>query len=268
MASKSKQTDEQNQSKSAQPEHTEATSSKAIAADAQSEPDFNQQIDALLDTLGGNLSEIDAEGGLALIDEWYSFLHKSKEPAVKELASGLKELQKLVKSGKADGHQISEVLIHLGEQTSEFATDAEQGQKQIVQRLGKQLRKSGTSIAKAEDQENLEQLDAIVEAAETEQLTSLGTDQAIGMIDQWYALLNKSEDTKFQAVASSLKELKQALKRSNPKPETIATVLSQLGEQTVEVASDAPRGFKGVVQKLGKQLSRAATSLESAESAK
>lgn len=246
-------------------EHQETESTKAIADDTQAAPDQTADFDELIEDLSGDFTEIEPEAGLDLISEWQSFLSGSKEAGVKELANGLKELQKLLKSGKATGHDISEVLIHLGEQTAEFANEAEKGSKQTVQRLAKQLRTAGTSIAKAEDREYLEQIDALVEQAEGDELTSLEPDAAIDTIDVWYNLLHKSEDEKLQSVANRLKELKQALKRSNAKPETIANVLSQLGDQTVEAAAEAPRGFKGAIQKLGKQLSKAGAALTDAE---
>lgn len=213
----------------------------------------------------GDLSGIEAESALSLVERWYDFLHKFKEPPVKELASGLKDLQKLLKSGKATGHEISEVLIHIGEQTSEFSSNAEKDLKQPVQRLGKQLRKAGTSIAKAEDQEYHQQIDTLVEKAEGEELTSLDPEAAVGAIDFWYNLVHKAEGEECKQLATSLKELKQVLKRSNPKPETIAKALTQVGEQTTEIAAVAPRGFKGAMQKLGKQLVSVGESLTKAE---
>ena len=232
---------------------------------SQAEFDVNQEMDQLIQALEGDLSQIDAESALDLVDQWHGFLSKSKEPETKELASELKALQKMLKSGKATGHEISEALIQIGEQTTEFSGDAEKGLKQPVQRLGKQLRKAGTSIAKAEDQEYHEQLDTLMEKAEGEELTSLNADEAVGTIDLWYNLLHKAEGEKFQDVANSLKELKQTLKRNNAKPETIAKALTQVGEQTTELSSEAPRGFKGAIQKLGKQLTKAGESLVEAK---
>jgi predicted RND superfamily exporter protein len=231
----------------------------------QQDFDVNQAIDELMQTLQGDLSEIDIDSALSLIDQWHGFLSKTKEPDLKELASELKELQKLIKSGKATGHDISGMLIHLGESTAEVSDVAEKGSKQPVQRLGKQLRKAGTSIAKAEDQEYHEQLDALMEKAEEDELTSLDTEEAIGVIDTWYNLLSKAEGEQFHAVADSLKHLKQVLKRGNAKPETIAKALSQVGEQTTELSSEVPRGFKGIIKKLGRQLNQASESLADAE---
>lgn len=231
----------------------------------KAEFDISQELDELLQSMEGNFSEIEAENAVSLVDRWYNYLHQSKEPEVKELASRLKELQKLLKSGKATGHEIGEVLIDVGEQTSEFSSDLEKGTKQSVGRLGKQLRKAGTSIAKAEDQEHHQQMDALVEKAEGEELTSLDPEEAVGAIDLWYNLLHKTEGEQYQQLADSLKGLKQTLKRGNAKPATIAKALAEVGEHTTEIASEAPRGFKGIVQKLGKQLTKASESLATAE---
>lgn len=241
--------------------HKEQASSKAVAGDAQANPDLSQDIDELIQSLDGDLSSIDLEAATELIDHWQGFLTKSKVEGGKELAGELKELQKMLKGGKATGHEISEMLIHIGEQTAEFAGDAEKGSKQPVQRLGKQLRKAGTSIAKAEDQEIHQQLDTIVDHAEGSELTSMDTEAAVGAIDFWYALLNKAEGEQFKSVANSLKSLKQALSKGNSKPETIAKALGQLGEQTAEISGEVPRGFKGIIQKVGKQLTAASESL-------
>ncbi|MDX2239201.1 MAG: hypothetical protein NW224_00845 [Leptolyngbyaceae cyanobacterium bins.302] len=240
--------------------HQENASAKAVAGDAQA-GDVSQELDELVQTLQGDLNSIDLEAAIGLIEHWQGVLSKSKIEGGKEMASDLKDLQKMLKGGKATGHEISEVLIHIGGQTAEFAGDAEKGSKQVVQRLGKQLRQAGTSIAKAEDQEIHHQLDAIVEQAEGEELTSMDTEAAVGAIDFWYGILNKAEGEQFKPVANSLKSLKQALNKENSKPETIAKTLAQLGEQTTEIAGEAPRGFKGIVQKLGKQLSAASESL-------
>lgn len=267
MASK-KDAEKQPKQTQAEDQEQKETASKAIAEDAGSELDVNQEIDELVQTLQGDLSEIDVESGLSLIDHWHGVLNKVKEPAAKDLASSLKDLQKMLKGGKATGHEISEALIHLGEQTAEFRADGEKGSKQSVQKLGKQLRKAGTSIAKAEDQEYHEQLDSLMEKAEGEELTSLDTEAAVGAIDFWHNVLQKAEGEQFKQVANSLKSLKQALSRGNAKPETIAKALVEVGQQTTEIASEAPRGFKGIVQKLGKQLNQAGESLTEKEAAK
>ncbi|MBD1910424.1 MULTISPECIES: hypothetical protein [unclassified Leptolyngbya] len=227
----------------------------------QVDTDVNQNLDQLVESLQSDLNSIAIEDALALIDQWQSLLSKSKINGGKELAAELKELQKLLKSDKSTGHEISEVLIQIGERTAEFSGEAEKGSKQTVQRLSKQLRSAGTSIAKAEDREMHEQLDTIVEKSEGDELTTLDPEQAVGAIDFWYNMLNKAEGEQYKEVANSLKSLKQALSRGNSKPETIAKALAHVGEQTAQIASEAPRGFKGVLQKVGRQLSSASESL-------
>ncbi len=239
---------------------TETTSSNPAGA-PQAEFNVNQEIDALIQSLEGDLSAIETESALSLIEQWYGFLHKFKELEVKELASGLKELQRMLKSGKATGHEISEELLYISEQTAEFSSNVEKDLKQPVQRLGKQLRTCGTSIAKVEDQEYHQQLDILVEKGESEELISLDAKAAVGAIDFWYNILHKTEGEQFQQVANSLKELKLALNRGNAKPETIGKHLTKVGEQTTEIASVVPRGFKGVIRKLGKQMTKASESL-------
>jgi hypothetical protein len=104
MASKqtAKETEDQQQKKSErQDSHEQEGASKAIAADAQSEMDLNQEIDESVKLLDGNLSEMSSEEALKQIDQWYTFLHKSKQPALKDITNSMKELQKLVKGGKA-----------------------------------------------------------------------------------------------------------------------------------------------------------------------
>lgn len=264
MATKKESEAKQKRNQPEEKDHQESNS-KAIAGDAQAESNLTQDVDELTQSLDSDLGEMEPENGLELVNQWYNLLHKSNEPGVKELGDGLKDLQKLLKSGKGTGHDISELLIHLSEQTQEFASNAEKDVKQPVQRLAKQLRKAGTSIAKTEDQEYHQQIDSLLETMEEDELTSMDADQGVGAIDFWLNLLNKAEGESFQQLANSLKELKQALKRGNSKTETIARALSQVGEQATQVASETPRGFKGAIQKLGKHLSSAGNSLTAAE---
>ena len=126
--------------------------------------------------------------------------------------------------------------------------------KQSVQRLGKQLRNAGTSFAQAEDQEYHQQIDNLLAKSAEGDLTSLKAEEATSTIDFWYKILHNVEDEKVKSISGGLKSLKQALGKSNSKPETIAKALAEVGAQTREVAAQAPRGFKGVIQKLGRQL--------------
>lgn len=221
----------------------------------------SQELDSLLSALEGDITALDSEATLSLIDEWYGPLHKSKEPEIKEIASSLKELKQLLKGGKATGHEVGEVLIEIGEQTTNVASDADTGLKTLLQKLGKQLTKAGTSLGKAEDREHAEHIDSLVETLEGD-LSSVDSEVALGAIDEWYSLLHKSEDENLKEIANGLKELKQILKRSKPKGADIGEVLTRLGEQTTEVGQEAARGLKGRIQKLGKLLTRVGKSLE------
>jgi uncharacterized protein YukE len=224
--------------------------------------DKSQDLDQLIETLSGDLSAIDSETALEMIDQWHGFLHKSKEPTVKELANGLKQLQKLLKSDNADSGEIGEVLEDLGEQTGDLASEAEKGWKANLQKLSKSLAQAGKALNKADEQEHLKEMNDLIKNLEEEDLTSVEAEVGTQMIDHWYNVLHKQEGKPYQELASTLKELKQRVKKSNADPEAIAEVLSHLGEQTREIAADAPRGFKTVVQKLGKRLIAAAESFD------
>jgi hypothetical protein len=171
------------QTSNAKKDSEENKTSKSTADGSASEPNVNGQIDELLQVLQGDLSTIDAESALSSIDQWHSFLSKTKAPGVDELAERLKDLRKVLKSGKASGHAISEALIHIGEQTSELASTGDKSAKQSVQKLGKQLRQAGTSFAQAEDQEYHQQLDDLLAKSEEGELTALESKEATSTID-------------------------------------------------------------------------------------
>lgn len=227
---------------------------------ADASTDTEQEVSELIQTLQGDLSNIDPQAGLESLDRWQGLLSKSKEPGTKELATALKDLHKLLKGGKATGIEISESLIHIGEQTVELATDTAAA-KQSLQKLGKQLRSAGTSIAKAEEKEYHTQLDSILDKVEEDELTALDPTAATAAIDFWYNILHHAEGEQFKSLAKSLDSLKKAITKDNSKPETIAKALAQMGEQTTELASSASRGFKGAIQKLGKGLTAASAAI-------
>jgi type I site-specific restriction-modification system R (restriction) subunit len=127
------------------------TATKTIPKDASQ---TLKKLDSLLETLKEDLSSLKTDDSIKMIDKWYSLIQQSKEPEFKEIATGLKDLQKLLKSKDA-GHDLGELLSHLGEQTSNIATDADKEIKLPLQNLGKQLAKVGRSLAKEEDQHYL-----------------------------------------------------------------------------------------------------------------
>ena len=259
MTSKQDSKSQQSASKETEQKHQQSgAASKAVAPDQGN--DDTQALDSLLETLGGDLTSIDTDAALGAIDEWHGALQKSKEPAIKELANGLKELKQLLKGGKATGHELGEVLSHIGDQTSDIAAEADKGMKTSLQKLGKQLSKAGQALGKAEDKEAAEQIESLSETLESD-LTKVDTDTAIGAIDHWYGLLHKSDNESLQEIANGLKELKQTLKRKTAKASDIAEVMTKIGEQTTEAASNAHRGLKGPIQKFGRLLSKTGKSL-------
>lgn len=253
--SQQKQTSNKKESQTAKTESTNEN--------AQKYP--SKEIDSLLKILQGDLTSIDTNAALEAIDEWHKVLQKTKDRDVKELASGLKELKQLLKGGKASGHDIGEALIHVGDQTIELSSDTDKELKASVQKLGKQLTKAGNSLCKAEDQEHIEQINTLVDTLD-EDLESIELDSAISAINEWYGFLHKSEDKGASQIADSLKQLKQSLKSNKGKSADIAKLLAQLGEQTIEAASEAPRGIKGPVQRLGKRLAKVSKAIEPSQS--
>ncbi len=235
--------------------------SKSKSSSANGETASNQNLDSLLELLQGDLSSIDPAAGLEAVDEWYNTLHKSKDKDSKELADSLKELKQLLKGGKASGHEIGEALIHVGDRTMDVASDSDKELKATLQKLGKQLTKVGNSLGKAEDQENIDSINTLTEALD-EDLESVDMDAATAAIDLWYGILHKSDDKTSQKIADNLKKLKQLLKPSKTKKTDLGEILAELGEQTIEAASEAPRGIKGAVQRLGKRLSKISKAID------
>ena len=237
---------------------SEKSSKSATSESKHDEP--AQKLESLSEALQGDLSSIDPDTALKMIDELHGLVHQSKQPEAKEIATGLKELQKQLKRKEPSGHELGELIGHLGEQTSEIAAQAEKELKAPLQRLGKQLVKVGRSLAKAEDLHHLEGLDAVVDILEQDPSKS-DPKSAVGEIDRWYDLLHKSEDEGLKALATELKQLKQLLKASKTKGADLSEKLIEIGEQTTAAAANAGRGFKGVIQKLGKVLTTFGKSL-------
>ena len=245
----------------AEAEQNELVTVTSAKSDVTDHAETIQKLEALSDTLQADLNSINSESAFELIDEWHILLQKTKAPDSKEIASGLKELQKLLKRKDTAGHALGELLSHLGEQTGEIATKADKGLKIPLQHLGKQLSKVGKSLAKAEDQSHIEGLDSLVETLDQD-AKEIDAEAAMTEIDNWYTLLQKSENENLVLLANDLKELKQMLKGSKTKATDLSHKLIQLGEQTTVAADDAARGFKGVIKTLGKALKKLGESIE------
>lgn len=247
-------------SKDSEQKRNSNTASKAATAE-KDESVNTQELDSLVELLDDDLTNVDTDDAFSAIDEWHNTLNKAKEPEFKELASGLKELKQLLKGGKATGHEIGELLSDIGNQTAEIASDSDRGLKTSIQKVGKQLSKAGQTLGKAEDKEAVEQIESLSETLDAD-LTKVDTDTAVGAIDHWYGVLNKSDSENLKAIAGGLKELKQILKRKNANASDIAEALTKIGEQTTEAASEAHRGLKGPIRNFGKLLSKTGKSLE------
>uniref|UniRef100_B8HXM2 Uncharacterized protein n=1 Tax=Cyanothece sp. (strain PCC 7425 / ATCC 29141) TaxID=395961 RepID=B8HXM2_CYAP4 len=246
----------------AEPE-LERPSTTSKAAPAERQTDLGGEINAFLEFLQTDPASIDLEAAQSRVNDAYELLHRSKQPEVKEISSGLRELKKQLQSNKATGHDLAELLEQIGEQTSDMAAEADKGLRSNLKKLGRQLTKLGHSVSKAEDQERLEQLNSLVDLLE-EDLDNLDPQAAIAPIDHWYALLHRSDNEQQQQLANSLKELKQALK-SNKARGALPELLIRVGEQTTAIAAEAGRGFKRPIQRVGKLLNQLGKSLEEEE---
>jgi hypothetical protein len=233
--------------KSAEPEPTD-----------EAEP--AQKLESLAQLLKGEISTIDPDAALKMIDELHGLVQKAKQPEAKEIEAMLKELQKLLKRKEPNGFELGELISNLGEQTTQIATQSELGLKTPLQHLGKRLTKIGRSLSKSEDLEQLEGLDAIVDILE-QKPKKIDLKHAMTTIDLWYEILHKSEDNSLKPIATELKSLKSLLKSNKIESAALSQQIVQIGDLTTTAATTAGRGFKGVIQKLGKVLTTFGKSL-------
>jgi hypothetical protein len=138
-------------------EEPAAKKSKQDNSDAEDEPEIDEakELDALLEMLEGedDLTEIDPEAAIEMIDEWQELIGKSKDENLKEINNGLKQLKKQLSNDKAKATDIAEVLSQLGEHVDTYANDAERGYKTKLHKLGKTLTKASKSLETEEEEE-------------------------------------------------------------------------------------------------------------------
>jgi hypothetical protein len=247
------------QTNSAGPSQGTQTKSQKTS-ETKNNSEILENLDSLSEVLQDNLSDVAPDSATKMIDHWQNLIQKSKDPGLKDIAKGLKDLQKILKYEDPSKHGLGELLSDIGEQTSEVASNTEQGLKVPLQHLGKQLTKVGRSLIKEEDQEQIEALNALAETLDQEP-DEIGPKSA-GEIDRWYDILHESEDENLQEIASELKALKQLLKGKKVDAGELSEMLINIGEQTTEASSNASRGFKGAIQMLGKSLVRLGKSIE------
>lgn len=162
-----------------------------------------------------------------------------------------------------------------------FASMDEDKQKAIASKGGKTSHKgentaetkSSNRSANAESQtdsetdtgmDEAEELNSLLEAFESEDLTEIDLDEATEMIEEWQDTLTKSKDSDLKAVGSNLKQLKKQLSSGKAQPEELAELFTQLGEQVDSYANNAERGYKTKLHNLGRSFKHAAKSLQQA----
>jgi general stress protein YciG len=110
------------------------------------EDGVSEKIYSLIDILQEDLTAVDVDTATAAIDEWYQQLKGSKNKDLKQIATNLKNLRKLVTSEEADESEIAEILISLGEQIGEYASNADENISAPLQELSAVLTDAGDSL--------------------------------------------------------------------------------------------------------------------------
>ncbi|MBW4515773.1 MAG: hypothetical protein KME11_11155 [Timaviella obliquedivisa GSE-PSE-MK23-08B] len=129
--------------------------SQSASSEASSEEmDTGEELDNLLTMLEDeDLTDMDLEQAVEMIDEWNSILGKSKDAELKEIGTNLKQLKKLLGSSKIKEADLAEVMTELGGQVDQYANNAERGYKTKLHRLGKALSGEGKELASEQSTE-------------------------------------------------------------------------------------------------------------------
>jgi general stress protein YciG len=125
--------------------------------------------------------------------------------------------------------------------------------------------KGATSTQVESDEDTSEELDELLDAFEEGDLTAIDLQDATEMIEDWQGVLSKSKDADLKEIGNSLKQLKKSLSGGKAKPEALAELFTQLGEQVDGYAGNAERGYKTKMHTLGRAFKKAAKSLEQPE---
>lgn len=130
----------------------DADESEDVEASDAADLDESEDLDELLSLLEeSELTDLDPEEGIELIDEWYEIVNDAGDAKLKEIAKGLKQLKKVLSASKSKPAAIAEALSHLGEQTDDYANQAPRGYKTKLHQLGKTLNKAGRSLEQEEE---------------------------------------------------------------------------------------------------------------------
>lgn len=109
--------------------------------------DESEELDELMELLeDGELTDLDPEEAIEMIDEWQEIVNESDDKGLKEIGKGLKQLKKALSASNPKPANIAEALTHLGQQTDEYANEAGRGYKTKLHKLGKSLSKAGKSL--------------------------------------------------------------------------------------------------------------------------
>jgi ABC-type transporter Mla subunit MlaD len=118
--------------------------------DEDADDDDATDLEALLEVLEGDVTQIEPEEAIEVIDQWHEALKGTKDEGLKAVNHGLTELKKLLKSKKADPAKLAEVLTQLSQHTDQAADSAERGTKGKLREASKALGKIAKSVEKAE----------------------------------------------------------------------------------------------------------------------
>lgn len=103
------------------------------------------KLDQTITALQGGLTSLPPTTALSVIDDFEQQLQGLEG---NEIVSNLSALKELLTSGSATGPDIGQVLIQLGSQTTNAASDAEVTIASKLQQLGQLLTQAGNSVAK------------------------------------------------------------------------------------------------------------------------
>ena len=153
-----------------------------------------------------------------------------------------------------------------------FAAMSEEDRKAVASKGGKTSHKgesepstaSSSAASDAADDQSGE-LDQLLGAFESGDLTAIDLDEATEMIETWQETLSKSKDSALKEVGTSLKQLKKSLSGGKATAEDLTKQFTQLGEQVDAYAGDAERGYKTKMHDLGRAFKRVARSLSAEE---
>jgi hypothetical protein len=131
--------------------HEDRKSQSVSSEDSSEEMDTGEELDSLLTMLEEeDLTDIDLEQAVEMIDEWHGILSKSKDAGLKEIGTNLKQLKKLLGSSKIKEADLAKVMTELGSQVDKFANNAERGYKTKLHRLGKAISGEGKELSSEE----------------------------------------------------------------------------------------------------------------------